>query len=204
MARTARPGARTRSSLNVTISATGVGDVPLVESNHGANPLSTVGEQPTGVVLIAWYTPPARGSEARNEAGEGQSMADLNGRQAVKFDFFKVDPAWRRLPDAERSDDREEFAAVVDELSTGMTLRTYSLVGLRADADLLLWKAAGSLEQLQETSTRLWSTGLGRYLSQPYSYLSLTRKSQYVGGHKHAGQEGRARRCGPPATRRTS
>ena len=124
-------------------------------------------------------------------------MADLNGRQAVKFDFFKVDPAWRRLPDAERSDNREEFAAVVDELSTGMTLRTYSLVGLRADADLLLWKAAGSLEQLQETSTRLWSTGLGRYLSQPYSYLSLTRKSQYVGGHKHAGQEGTRKEVRP-------
>ena len=117
-------------------------------------------------------------------------MEDANGRQAVKYDFYKVDPAWRRLPQVERADNRKEFSAVIDELSDGMIIRSYSLVGLRADADFLLWKAADGLDHLQESATRLWSTGFGKHLSQPYSYLGMTRQSQYVGRHRHPGQEG--------------
>ena len=124
-------------------------------------------------------------------------MSNENGRQSVKYDFYKLDPAWRRLPDEDRADQREEFGAVVDELASGMTVRSYSLVGLRADADFLLWKAADGLEQLQESASRLWSTRLGQYLTQPYSFLAMTRKSQYIGGHKHEGQEGAGREVSP-------
>jgi hypothetical protein len=35
----------------------------------------------------------------------------------VQFTAFKVDPAWRRLPQGARADGREAFAAVVDEYS---------------------------------------------------------------------------------------
>ena len=124
-------------------------------------------------------------------------MTSSNGRQLVKYNFFKVDPLWRRLPEQERADSRMEFGAVVDELSDGMMMRSYSLVGLRGDADFLLWEAADSLESLQESATRLWSTGLGRYLTQPYSYLAMTRRSQYVGKHRHAGQEGTGKEVRP-------
>ena len=113
-----------------------------------------------------------------------------NGRQFVKYSLFAIDPLWRRLPDDEREEGRREFSAVVDELSSGMFIRSFSMVGLRGDADFMLWHAADTLEQLQEMATRLWSTGLGKYLTQPYSYLAMTRKSQYVGNHSHAGQEG--------------
>ena len=92
---------------------------------------------------------------------------------------------------------RREFCAVVDELGSGMFVRSFSLVGLRADADFLLWKAADSLEQLQEAATLLWSTGLGKYLTQPYSYLAMTRRSQYIGGHRHEGQEGGRQKLEP-------
>lgn len=113
-----------------------------------------------------------------------------NGRQFVKYSLFAIDPLWRRLSDDERDEGRREFSAVVDELSSGMFIRSFSLVGLRGDADFMLWHATESLEQLQEMATRLWSTGLGKYLTQPYSYLAMTRKSQYVGKHRHTGQEG--------------
>lgn len=113
-----------------------------------------------------------------------------NGRQFVKYSLFAIDPLWRRLPDDERDEGRREFGAVVDELSSGMFIRSFSMVGLRGDADFMLWHAADTLEQLQEMATRLWSTGLGKYLTQPYSYLAMTRKSQYVGNHRHTGQEG--------------
>ena len=111
-------------------------------------------------------------------------------RQFVKYNFYAVDPLWRRLPQEERDASREEFVAVVDELSTSMFIRSFSLVGLRGDADFLLWQASDSLEQLQGAATLLLSTGLGKYITQPYSYLAMTRRSQYTGDHRHAGQEG--------------
>lgn len=117
-------------------------------------------------------------------------MAGENGRTFVKYNFFKVDPEWRRLPESERTAGKQEFAAVVDEFEGQMFTRSFSLVGLRADADFLLWQATEKMETLQEMATRLWSTRLGAYLSQPYSYLAMTRKSPYVGGHQHPGQEG--------------
>ena len=117
-------------------------------------------------------------------------MAKSDRRQFVKYSFYKVDPAWRRLPREERAGGKRQFAAMVEEFSTNMLMRSYSLVGLRGDADFLLWQAADSLEAIQEVATSLWSTGLGSYLDQPYSYLSMTNRSQYVGQHKHAGQEG--------------
>ena len=88
--------------------------------------------------------------------------------------FYLVDPVWRRLPADERADNRREFYAVVGKLALGMFVRSFSLVGLRADADFLLWKSLDTLEQLQESAARLRSTALGRDLSQPYSYLALT------------------------------
>ena len=124
-------------------------------------------------------------------------MAESNGPQFVKYNFYSVDPLWRRLSPEERADNRQEFCAVVDALASGMFIRSFSLVGLRGDADFLLWQAADSLEHLQEAATRLWSTGLGKYLTQPYSYLAVTRPSQYVGKHSHKGQEGTGNRLSP-------
>ena len=117
-------------------------------------------------------------------------MTEPERSQFVKYSFFRVDPPWRRLPEEERTRNKREFAAVVEESSTHTLVRSYSLVGLRGDADFLLWQAADSLETLQEAATSLWRTGLGKYLTQPYSYLAMTQRSQYVGQHRHAGQEG--------------
>ena len=124
-------------------------------------------------------------------------MPERDGRQFVKYNFFKVDSEWRRLSAEQRADGKREFAAVIDETAARMVIRSYSLVGLRGDADFLLWQAADTLESLQEMATRLWSTDLGRYLTQPYSYLAMTRRSQYVGQHIHAGQEGTSVRVRP-------
>ncbi|MBI4298999.1 MAG: chlorite dismutase family protein [Chloroflexi bacterium] len=111
-------------------------------------------------------------------------------RQFVKYNFYKVEPSWRRLPDKERRQSKEEFMTVVEEFASQMFIRSFSLVGLRGDADFLLWQACDSLETLQEMATRLWSTNLGHYLHQPYSYLAMTNRSQYLGTHRHEGQEG--------------
>lgn len=124
-------------------------------------------------------------------------MDQTDGRQFVKYGFYKAELAWRRLPEQERLDHKRELAAVIDELSTHTLVRSYSLVGLRADADFLLWQASDSLDAIQETATRLRATALGGYLNEPYSYLAMTRRSEYVARHRHAGQEGTTARARP-------
>ncbi len=124
-------------------------------------------------------------------------MASNGKRQFVKYNFYQVDPSWRRLPDAERQQGKEQLLAVLEEFSNRMLIRSYSLVGLRADADFFLWIASETLEDLQEMATQTWNTGLGHYLQQPYSYLAMTNKSQYLKGHRHPEQEGTRLRVRP-------
>jgi len=108
----------------------------------------------------------------------------------VKYSFFKVAREWRLRPEGERREDREELAGVLEEVGREMLLRSYSLVGLRGDVDFMLWQASEGLEALQESMSRFRGTRLGRYLEQPYSLLAMTRRSMYVGKHRHEGQEG--------------
>ncbi len=124
-------------------------------------------------------------------------MTESTKGQFVKYTFFSVDPLWRRLPAQQQADGKREFAAVVEEFSSHMFIRSFSLVGMRGDADFMLWQAADTLEDIQELHTRLWSTALGKYLAQPYSYLAMTRRSPYIGSHKHPGQEGARTRLRP-------
>ena len=124
-------------------------------------------------------------------------MAGSNGRQFVKYNFYKVAPEWRRLPENERSAGKRELAAVIEEYAGNMFIRSFSLVGIRCDADFMLWQASDTLDGLQEMATHVFRTALGGYLEQPYSYLAMTRRSEYVGGHRHAGQEGTGQRLRP-------
>jgi len=100
-------------------------------------------------------------------------------RQVVRFLFLKLNPAWRRLPAAEQSSQKEEFGRTIKSFHAKLLLRTYSLVGTRGDSDLLLWQAAENLETLQRLETAVLSTRLGSYFSVSYSYLGMTRKSIY-------------------------
>ena len=71
-------------------------------------------------------------------------------RDFVKHSFFKVSPEWRRLPEAEREDSKDQFDEVVAEFSERITVGSYSLAATRGDADFLLWKICPSLEPINE------------------------------------------------------
>jgi len=110
-------------------------------------------------------------------------------RQFLKYTFFKVDPQWRRLSSEEKSASKREFATLVNSFGKRNTLKSYSPVGIRGDADFMLWTMASELEEFQDLTSNLLSSNLGKYLQTPYSYLAMTRKSEYLGGHQHEGQE---------------
>ncbi|MEE9235725.1 MAG: chlorite dismutase family protein [Candidatus Acidoferrales bacterium] len=116
-------------------------------------------------------------------------MSEKNSdRQYVSFRFFKVDPAWRRLAAEERERGKHQFCQVVNDYAGKMTILAYSLMGIRGDCDFLLWRIGYELDPFQEMSARLAATGLGQYLTIPYSYLSMTKRSIYLVGHEHEGQ----------------
>ena len=110
-------------------------------------------------------------------------------RQFVNFAFYKVDPAWRRLPEEERSRGKQEFSRVAEEYAGKVMVIPYTLVGIRGDCDFMLWRITYELELFQEMSAKLLATALGKYLTTPYSYLSMTKRSIYVDQHVHEGQE---------------
>ena len=103
--------------------------------------------------------------------------------QYINYVFFKLDPAWRRLPEEERKEGREEFLRAVEKHEGGMLLRSFSLMGLRSDADFMLWRISYDLEAFEEMTAALLKSGLGKYLSTAYSYFGLARRSIYVGEH---------------------
>jgi chlorite dismutase len=125
-----------------------------------------------------------------------QQEAPETRRQVVSFIFYKVQPQWRRMPPEEKAEHRREFVAALGKWreSEQMKVLTFSLAGLRADAEMMLWRICYSLECLQQMEAELMQTGLGSYLETPHSYLAMTRRSQYKIGHGHG--EGNVMQCG--------
>jgi chlorite dismutase/nitrite reductase/ring-hydroxylating ferredoxin subunit len=58
------------------------------------------------------------------------------------------------------------------------------VVGMRGDADFLLWQIGESLDDIQNLASAINGTALGRHLAMPYSYLAMTRRSVYVSGEE--------------------
>lgn len=128
---------------------------------------------------------------AAREVRERLEGAAREPRQYVKYTFFAVDPAWRRLPAAERETGKAELAEAVEERAAALlVLRSYSLVGTRGDTDFMLWSVSERLEEQGDLITRVFSTAMGPYLRIAHSYLAMTKRSQYVRDHHHEGQEG--------------
>jgi chlorite dismutase len=107
---------------------------------------------------------------------------DRGQRQYLNYAFYKLDPAFRRLPREERLAAADEFRQLAGRWSDrdDLILRTYSLVGLRGDCDIMFWRISFELGLFQEMQGEMNSSCLGAYLTSPYSYLSLQKRSQYV------------------------
>ncbi len=111
-------------------------------------------------------------------------------RQVVNFIMYKLDPAWRRLSEEQKQQDREELCRLITSWSQPgrMLILPYSTVGMRADTDILLWRICYHLEDLQQMSTEMSQTGLGKHLQTSHSFLAMTKRSTYVIDHVHEGQ----------------
>ncbi len=103
----------------------------------------------------------------------------LTKRQYVRFAFYKVDPAWRRLEPETQADHKRELLEVIHGFNRRMLLRPYSNMGTRADVELLLWQIAENPLPFQELSEAMARTRMGGYLGLQRSYFSQTKRSLY-------------------------
>jgi chlorite dismutase len=101
-------------------------------------------------------------------------------RQFVNFTFYRARPEWRMLDEAEKASAKREFLKVVDEFRGEMLIHTYSLVGLRTNAEMMIWRIGYTLDPFQEMTTLLNRTRLGQYLEATQSFLSMTKRSMYI------------------------
>jgi chlorite dismutase len=119
-------------------------------------------------------------------------------RQYIRYLFYKAEPSWRHLSAAERAAARAELESALEPFVERLAvLRAFSTLGTRGDADFLLWMVSERLEDFQDLQAAILKTRMGAYLDTPYSYLAMTKRSQYVDKHVHADQEGRRTRIRP-------
>jgi len=100
-------------------------------------------------------------------------------RHFVKYTFLKVDPAWRRLDAGERATHKREFLAACEDFAEERLLRAFSTMGTRGDTDMMLLTQATNLERIHEFHVVLAQSGLMKWCAIPYSYLALTKESEY-------------------------
>jgi chlorite dismutase len=103
----------------------------------------------------------------------------MTGSRYVHALALGLDAAWRRLPEDDRCRSAAELAAAVGAESE-VTTFSYSMVGLQAGTDLLLWSLASSLDALEEKSASVLRSGMGQWMTVTESFLGIIQPSQYV------------------------
>jgi chlorite dismutase len=132
-------------------------------------------------------------SSGQHHHEEAQSLEEMReGRQYLKYTFFKLTSAWRSASEGEKENAKHSFRQVVGKYTNSMIVKPFSLFGTRGDTDFMLWTISERLEDFQEMISEILNSALGKYLATSYSYLSMTRRSEYIREHRHPGQEGDA------------
>jgi len=123
-------------------------------------------------------------------------------RQLVRFAFYRVDPAWRRLDPATRAAHRQEVVERLGQHEGRILLRTYSLVGTRGDADLMIWAVTDEPDRLHAFFADINRCALAGYLDPTHSYTAMTKRSIYVDRQRPAEAGSRDRLVLAPGSRR--
>ena len=125
----------------------------------------------------------ARGSRGATRALAFGRMSEAG--QYIAYTFFRVDPAWRRLPVEERAAAKDAFADVVDEFASRFeALRAYTTTGCGPRRDFFLWKITERYDDLGELGAALNGTPLAAWLETPYSYLATSKASEYTSARR--------------------
>jgi chlorite dismutase len=136
----------------------------------------------------------------------------VSGKRARELNDVIRYTAWSvfQVRDSLGEGDRTPLATEVDELfeqlaSKDVVVRgTYDVSALRADADLLVWWHAETIEGVQSAYNRLRRTAFGRRLDPVWSQVALHRPAEFNKSHIPAflaEEEGRRYVCVYPFVR---
>jgi peroxiredoxin len=105
-----------------------------------------------------------------------------NSRYAV-YPVFAADPEIDLDPD----DAAQEVENLFKDLSDVVSVRgVYSTVGLRPDADLMLWLVSPTIDAVQEAIVRFRRTALGRALEMTWSFIGVVKPAEFTADHAPA------------------
>lgn len=117
-------------------------------------------------------------------------MRKPSGRQYINYSFYKFLPDWYKVKRQEKTVVLKKIEKIFQKYSKKFTLNLYSTFGVRAETDFMFWRVSEKLEDFEEMTSDLMSSGIGGYVENKYSFLSMTKHSQYVSKNKNANQEG--------------
>ena len=103
----------------------------------------------------------------------------------IVYSFFRVTPAWLTLHKEEKGRAIAEVLARVEEAKGQLSIRSYSTLGLRRDADFLLWLTSKELAPVQALASALRKTAMGPCMESSHTFLAVTRESTYLKDHRH-------------------
>ncbi|WP_445255845.1 hydrogen peroxide-dependent heme synthase [Nocardioides aurantiacus] len=139
------------------------------------------------------------------QKSQGKKARELN--DTIRYTMWSVFSLRDLLgPDADRETEARELDELVAKLEAGdvVVRGLYDVAGLRADADLLVWWHAETVEQLQAAYHQLRSTRFGRRLAPVWSQVALHRPAEFNKSHIPAflaGEEPRDYVCVYPFVR---
>ncbi len=146
--------------------------------------------------------PPAPDADVRNL----ERIRELN--ETIRYAMWSVFRARGPLPDSdsERESMAAEVSAMLESLAgQDLVVRgSYDVAGLRADADLMFWWHAPTIEVAQQAYQGLRRTRLGRHLEPVWSAAALHRPAEFNRSHLPAflaGEPARAYVCVYPFVR---
>jgi chlorite dismutase len=99
----------------------------------------------------------------------------------VRFTFYKLDNQWQLLDAEKRKQGKQALLAIFEEYTQEPLMRSFGLYGLRSDCDFMFWQASYALEDLQCISSKIRCSLMGPYLRETHAFLSMTKRSVYVG-----------------------
>ena len=105
--------------------------------------------------------------------------------QYIAYTFFRVDPAWRRLPVEERAAAKDAFADVVDDFAGRFeALRAYTTTGRPARDGLLPLEDHRAVRRPRRARRGAECNTARGWLETPYSYLATSKASQYTSARR--------------------
>ena len=110
-------------------------------------------------------------------------MREIN--DTIRYAMWSVFEVSTPLGSADRGETVAEVEALCSELAdAGVVIRGwYDVAGLRADADLMVWWHAETIEALQDAYHRLLRTAFGAHLVPVWSNAALHRPAEFNKSH---------------------